>query len=178
MVLIKLSDAEIAKCRNFAAEQYRTSRGCYARRGQVNRGVILKQIEQGKLAELATYKFLIKKNFRVDKPDFCIYTGREKGYGADLTDGTLNFSIKTQSQIRGMEFGISWIMQKRDTLITKPKPNDIVVLTTIGGPLVQIVGLITAETLKQKKLYKQPKSKHLRSTKVALYLNDVKEHLL
>ena len=177
-MLIKISDADIQICHKYAKQQYETSKGCYAGRGQLNKEKILEQIQEGKVAEIAAFKYLKKNGFLVKKPDFNVYEEKKKTFGADLTDGVLCFHIKSQSKSSGSLYGISFLFQKNDQLLSRPTDNDIVVLATIEGNVVEILGLIMAMTLKKKNLYKEPRLKRIAETKKAIYWDDVKRYTL
>jgi len=177
-LLLQVSDKDIKKCNQYAEQQYKTSKGCYARRGQLSQDKITEQIRDGKVAEIAAYRYLRKKGFQVEKPDFTIYEERKKSFGADLTDGVLLFHVKSQSKSSGSLYGISFLFQKSDKLLTAPNDNEVVIMTTIEGNIVEILGLVLATTLKTKRLYKEPKLKRIAETKRAIYWKDVKKHIL
>jgi hypothetical protein len=177
-VLIKLTDKEVGRCRQFAKKQLGTSQGTYAKRGQFFKGVIERQITEGKIAEIAAYKFLRKKKFDVSEPDFNIYKGRQKSYAADLTDNTLNWHCKTQSKASAETHGTSWLFQKTDPIVTDPQPNDFLILTTVAGNLVEVAGIIAAVTIKEEKLYRKPNLERLQGTKTCIYLTDIESFFL
>jgi len=172
-MLIRLSADEVGRCQKFARQQLETSAGTYARRGQFNKDVIERQIVEGKIAEIAAYKFLRQKKFDVAEPDFTIYEGGRKNYGADLTDGTLFFHIKSQNKASGETYGVSWVFQKNDPLVTAPQASDFIVVTTVAGNLVEVEGVLPAAVLKKEGVYKEPKTDRLKTTKTCIYLEDL-----
>lgn len=177
-MLIKLADKEIERCRQFAKDQVGTSQGTYAERGQFFKEVIERQIAEGKIAEVAAYKFLRKKKFDISKPDFNIYRGRQKSYAADLTDGATNWHCKTQSKASAETHGTSWLFQKTDPIVINPQANDFLILTTVAGNLVEVAGIIAATTIKEEKLYSKPNLERLQDTKTCIYLTDIESFFL
>jgi len=176
-MIIKAKPDDIERCHEFAEAQYVTSRATYARRGQANRDTIIRQIEQGKIAELMVYHHLRKK-FNVDEPDFNIYKGKKKSFAADLTDGFLRFHIKGQDDESARRYGISWVFTPSDPLVTKPMAQDIMVLVLLKNDTVKIEGFLSALTAKEQNLYEDPKLERLRGHKVVLYMKRIATHII
>jgi hypothetical protein len=174
-MILQASAEDIERCYEFAQAQYKTSSGMYAQRGQTDKVAIIRQIAQGKIAELMVYKYL-KQQFSVREPDFQIYTGRRKSYEADLTDGFLRFHIKAQDYESARRYGVSWVFTPKDPLLTEPAAEDILVLVLLKNDTVKIMGFLSALTAQEKGLYADPKLKRLKGLKAVLYLKTITKH--
>jgi len=176
-MIIKAKKRDVARCMKFAEAQYETSSGMYARRGQVDKDTIIRQIAHGKIAELLVY-YHLKDSFEVDEPDFNIYTGKKKTYDADLTDGFLRFHVKAQDHESARKYGTSWVFTPKDPLVTEPEAEDILVLVLIKNDSVKIMGFLSALTAKEEALYADPKLKRLRGHKTVLYFETIESHMV
>ena len=172
-----LTVEEVANCQAFAERCYESNADEYARRNQDNRDKIIYDIKIGKMTELAVYYFLQdERHVQCNKPDFVIYPAHQKSFGADLTfigtDGRqYDLHVKSQDQEQGNRFGKSWMFQKKDSLTTRPKDNEMICLCTINGNDVQIEYILRAN--KMVGLYSEPKSPKLKDTKTVIYAKDL-----
>lgn len=176
-MIIKAAEHDIARCYKFAQAQYETSKAAYARRGQLDKDTIIRQIVQGKIAELLVF-YHLQDSFKVKEPDFAIYRGKKKNYDADLTDGFLQFHIKSQSEESAQRYGTSWVFTPTDPLVITPEAEDILVLVLTKHDTVRIVGFLSALTAQQKNLYENPKLTRLIGHKVVLYLDTIKDDMI
>ena len=175
--IIQATKADIDRCLEFAQAQYETSKAVYARRGQTDKDTIVRQIMQGKIAELLIYRHL-KAKFTIGEPDFNIYRGKQKNFDADLTDGCLRFHIKNQEYESARKYGTSWVFTPSDPLITEPEAEDILVLAVLKNDTVKILGFLSALTAKEQSLYGDPKLRRLVGHKVVLYYKIIKDHMV
>ncbi len=169
---IKISDHFYNKCTQFATEQIPTSSDEYKRRGSKSSEKIKQDITIGKMAEVAAYLYL--KDFcTMKKPDFKIYEKKDKSFSADLICEGYHFHIKSQSVSQSKKYGMSWVFQRRDSLLTKTKPEDILVLCQVDDREVEIVCIAHMEEVKNRKAIGEPKLKHLRGNKCTIYYDDL-----
>lgn len=179
-MIIKISQDEIQKCGDFAEQQYETSKKTYARRSQTNKGVVIKQIQEGKMAEIGAYRFLIEKGLTVCVPDFNIYKGKQKSYGSDIIGERWKFCVKAQSKESADQYGTSWVFSATinsiDPIICNPEDNEVMLLTLVDNDIVEVLGMIKAKDAKP--FYREPQLPHLKHHKVCLYFDDIKECLL
>lgn len=171
---VDLFKESIEKCSKFAELCVDTNLDEYKRRRQFNRAKITDDIKTGKMAEIAVFDFLTGKNFKCNEPDFEIYTARKKNFNQDLIavkdDKTWHIHVKSQKSEQADKYGISWMFQKKDKLITKPKEEDVIVLCIVTACTVNVIGAHYAKDIVD--IYGEPKLKHLTS-KAALYYDDI-----
>jgi hypothetical protein len=178
---IKFYKDDIVRCQKFAERQLETSKGAYCQRAQANQDVILRQITEGKLGEIAVARFLRSLNYKVNAPDFAIYKGRKKSYDADLTDGRFFWHVKTQSQESAKRYGTSFLFtdseSSSDPLITNPANEDVMIFVLIDGNEADVLGMVRAKVALERQLYREPRLDRLKPFKSVLYLDDLKPHL-
>lgn len=163
---IRVSEAIMYKCREFAELCVVTNIAAYKRRNQSDPKKIIEQIVTGKVAE-----FGVAEALGYGEPDLKIYATKDKTYDADLAgDGKL-VHVKGQSAESAAKYGESWSFSVWDSLITKPKPEDYIALCITDGPLVDFYGLWQMEAVKA--LLREPVVFQLRASKRVLYYDDL-----
>lgn len=167
----------IERCHKFADDVIGTNVRKYAQRNQYNKHVIRDQIIQGKMAEWGVYLIYKKNGYFCTKPDMRIYKGRHKSYDADLTmvigqgrsKEIYYIHIKSQSEDSAEKYGFSWLFQKKDPLVNKPKPEDMCIFCLVHNDnKVEIL----LEEFAHKLKFSEPKLNYIKETKVAYYLGD------
>lgn len=158
---------------NFAEKCYRTNKAEYKRRGQEDAQKIKQDIYYGKVAEYAVWLMYKEMGQNCTKPDVGVYKTSQKSYDRDMTvNDTHHLHVKSQLLKQAQSFGLSWIFQKNDPLVTRPIPQDYVVLTLImNNNLVRVYQPQKAKDLIG--VYGKPKKRALQSTKVTLYGKDI-----
>jgi hypothetical protein len=170
-MLIRLLDDEINKCKKFADDVVHTNVDKYRERNQFNVDKIIDDIFVGKLAEYASYKFLLSKGKQVQEPDVQVYSARRKSFSADLMDGTIHYHVKCMKKSAAERFGLSWSFQIEDKLVTRPSEVDVMILCEIDGTEVDIKTIIKAS--KVARLYTKPVLRKLWDVKRVLMWEDV-----
>lgn len=157
----------------FALESYRTNVDEYARRGQTDQAHIVEQIAQGKLAEIGTVEILKQRRpgIPISEPDFEVYSAEGKSYEADLEAFGYLLHIKSQSRKKAERFGLSWVFQKSDPLVHRPKLQDAILLTVRDAERIYLLWLGFAMSVINK--YKPPRASALRATKTCIYYEDI-----
>lgn len=158
---------------DFAERCYRTNKAEYKRRGQEDPKKIKQDIYYGKIAEYAVWIMYKEMGQDCTKPDIGVYKANEKSYDRDMTvNDTHHLHVKSQLLKQAHKFGLSWMFQKNDPLVTRPIPQDYVVLTvTINNNMVRVYEPQRAKDLIG--VYGKPKKRALQSTKVTLYGKDI-----
>lgn len=175
-MFITLTDYYFNKCISFAEKQLETSKGLYAYRGESRVSKMKEDITQGKLAELAAYKYLKKKNYDVNKPDFSIYERVNKSYAPDLmTKCGKRIHVKGQGYVSMVRYGASWLLQKSDALVKNPDENDYILMVTLSGLEANILGVVSALDLLNNGLFEDPKVERYQHTKKAIYFDSIKQ---
>lgn len=173
---VQLSRYYFNRCVEFAEKQLQTSKHLYAYRGESNLDKMKNDIITGKLGEVAALKYLSDKGYRCTKPDFEIYHGRRKSFDSDLkTKCGWNVHVKSQSAESQKKYGCSWLLQKSDSLVKAPSDSDIILMVSMEGCTAEILGTVLAEDLLRHGLFMEPKVPRYGVTKVALYLDSIKE---
>jgi hypothetical protein len=170
-MIIRLSNEDLKKCEQFANSVLKTNQGCYGSRGQGNAVAIVRQITVGKMAELAVYHAFKRKYPSILPPDFEVYQSKDKSHSADLISTKLDGHIKSQGAEESKKYGTSWLFQKTDPLIVRPCNKDYLILCLVKYDSVDILGKIKATKVLDR--YKEPKLKHLKGNKLALYWDDI-----
>lgn len=166
---ISLTKWDLNRANKFADE--RTSTDLYKKRGGFKRDDIV----NGALAEIGAYKLLIEHGYDVAKPDFTIHSKGKKSYDADLTDGSSHFHIKGQSLSSVERYGKSWLMQRKDPILSNPKQKHYLVPSVVDTErmIVYIYGIIPIKSIVEKELLSECKLEWFRKYKVALYLDQM-----
>lgn len=171
---IELDDKTVEKCAIFAGECVETNIDEYKRRRQFNKTKIIGDIKTGKIAECAAFSFFQNNGFNVVEPDFKIYTARKKNFNSDIIASKSNkewlIHVKSQRIEQSEKYGISWMFQKQDKLITKPKSLDVLFLCLVKAHTVDVIGIHKAKDITD--IYGEPKLTYLTS-KAALYYEDI-----
>jgi hypothetical protein len=106
---------EWLQCERFAKEYDYTA---YSKRNQTDDKYKRQQNIIGKAAEVVVYK-AISPFFKIDPPDFNIYSRKDKSWKSDslmrVRDQDIKVHIKGQSFEQGERFGISWVFQKSNS---------------------------------------------------------------
>jgi len=171
---IKISNYYFDKCKKFAESQLSTSADLYFYRGERNKAKMFEDIVVGKMAEIASYKYLKGLGYEVKKPDFTIYERRNKSFDADLsTKCGLSFHVKSQHTKSVFRYGHSWLLQKSDKLVKEPSKQEFFIFTQVRSYYVDILGIARATDVVPH--LQDPVVPRYRSTKKALYLDYLKE---
>jgi len=172
-VLVKVSKELIDECKEFARLRVDDSESCYRRRGEARKQKMQLDIQQGTIAEWAVYNLLVDKALDVNEPDMTIHKIKNKSFGPDLSDGKLNFHVKTQPIESSKRYGYSWLFQKTDKVFINPTDNDFLVLTSSYFDQVEIMGIIKIKDLVEGCLISAPKVPRYQYTKVAIYYDEI-----
>jgi hypothetical protein len=169
-MVIKLSRSEIEKCRDFANTRTDQSLSLYQFRGEHRRQKIFADIFYGTLAECAISNILPN----CSKPDLEIYTVDKKSFSKDLKFKDLNIHVKSQGVDSANAYGISWIFQRQDPLLTSPSEKDIFALALVYPHLeIKVLGFLKSTEAK----FDELKVERYRGTKKALYFDLIKHKL-
>ena len=172
---VSLSKYYFDKCAKFADEQLETSKDIYAYRGEARLHKMREDIIIGKLGEVAAYKYLKARGFKVNKPDFTIYDRFNKSFAADLiTDCGKCVHVKAQGFDSMMRYGASWLLQKSDSLTKRPSEDDHILMVSIKGNEANILGVVRALDLQSFGLFEEPKVFRYAKTKKAIYFDSIK----
>lgn len=164
---IKLTKKERFQCEAFADLRCENTT-LYKRRGGFKRSDIV----TGAMAEIAAYKMLKKCGIKASEPDFTIYEANEKSFDKDLTDGFFHFHVKGQNIVSAKRYGQSCLMQKTDPLLKSLETNHYFIYSTVSldDNIVDIHCCLNTLDL----IIGEPKLWRFRTTKVAIYLDDLK----
>lgn len=175
---INVTNDMIERSTEFANSVIDTNVNQYARRNQGNREKILKDICVGKIAEFAVHHYFKIHGVDCTEPDVNIYQAKKKNFGADLIttldSDITHVHVKSQLMSSANRYGMSWMFQQSDSLITRPKPSDTLALCLTEDDLstVELKGILSATSVIER--YKLPKLPQLYS-KRALYYDDIKD---
>jgi len=174
MIEIALTPEVMLQCTEFANKRMDSSK-LYAFRGEQNKQKILEDILLGSMGEYGVYTFLREKGIDVAKPDLSIYKSKGKSYAADLSSRQYNVHVKSQSRSSLKRYGHSYLLQKKDPIVTVAGDNDYFVFCACvpSDGLVQIVGVVKCEDVIER--YGECKVPSYRHSKVAIYLKDLEE---
>lgn len=171
--VIELDSKDRKKAERFADARCEEDQSLYKRRGGFKRCDIL----SGALGEIAVAKYLQALGFPVNNPDFEIYDKKNKSFDCDLTDGKRLFHVKSQSKKSAERYGESWLLQRRDPLVNAPTIKDYIIpcVVDLESNRVEIWGVISFNALVKNGGVGECKVPRFRTTKVALYLDSMKE---
>lgn len=173
---IEISKYYIDKCIKFAEDQLETSKDLYAYRGEYRYSKMKDDIIIGKLGEVAAYQYLKKLGYKATRPDFKIYETKRKSFDADLkTNCGLEVHVKTQGYSSLLRYGASWLFQKSDSVTVNPSDFDHILMVSIREGQAEILGTVSCQDLVSYKLFEQPKVERYAHTKLALYLDSIKQ---
>lgn len=172
---VKLSQEIKDKCRAFAEARAADSLKLYTIRGEARRQKIFADIFYGALAEYAVHFMLPGST----PPDLELYAPRQKSYKADLAWNGLDVHVKSQGEQSAKAYGLSWIFQKTDPLLTQPTKSDILALCLILDNLdVEVRGFVLACNPGLSGAFSDLRVSQYKYTKLALYFSHVKEYML
>lgn len=191
---IQISEKLIKKC-DFFGQKMSVKHS--ARKRNQDPEKIKRDHALGKKGECIVYLALkreIKEGQKLSKPDFAIYSAKEKSWDADLFLKTNNknkkIHVKTQEFFQSKKFGLSWIFQYnnkegfrgRDVEIFDAKNGSGFIFmvsfneeTNIG----KICAICQVKTLLEKKMFKPPLKSSLNGIKKCIYAKDlIKEKIV
>ena len=145
--------------------------GIYLSRANITEEKAKNDVYQGCLAEFAVYEAL--KNKGCTKPDLKIYENSKKRYTPDLrlADGT-RIHVKCQSEAKGLQYGISWIFENKDSGAHKNKKGIAAFCVLNADDTITIHKIVPLQRLHDEKLFKDTKLKF--KGKQAVYAEDLK----
>ena len=176
MIEIQLSKEDLERVNAFASLRMTDSKK-YKKRGGFKRQDLI----VGALGELAAYEYLKSEGIDVTPPDFEIYEAADKSFDADLK-GNCNgkhYHIKAQSLVSAKRHGVSCLFQRYDPIVSEPCSHDYVIMTVVDVDklTVDVYAPMSLFDINKNELWGQCNVPHLRSNKVALYLEDLLEKL-
>lgn len=102
-----------------------------------------------------------------------IYDSKNKSYDADLICGNNNIHVKSVSQDSVDRYGLSWVIQAKDPVVTRPGINDFFALVVFQNyESVKFIGWLPAN----KAVFESTALGH--SSKLAIYHNKNKDYYL
>lgn len=170
----KVSRYIFKKCVGFAYERIGLSADLYTYRGEQRQDKMIEDCIIGTVGEWGAYKFLKSKGIKVSKPDMKIYENRRKSFAADLISEDAIYHVKSQGKASSAKYGHSWLMQRHDKVVNKPADNEYFIFTEVDGRDVNILAVLKCKDLSDNGLYSECKVPFYRKTKVAIYLDDLK----
>jgi hypothetical protein len=161
-----ITDYQEKQCDLFSKFSVFSSLEEYKKRNQFDKEKIINDIYNGKVAEFMVYNFLILKQKKVNSPDLNIYEKYNKSYDADLSLQGANIHIKSHNV--NSNFPVSWVFQKKDSLITKIKDDDFLALVVMNKEINYMYLKKISEVI-----FKEPVKESLKETKLCIYENDL-----
>ncbi len=164
------------KCKKFAHDRIGKSSNLYAYRGESNQNKMIEDIVIGTLGEWAIYNHLIELGYKIEEPDMKIYEAKRKSFNADLQFDEVNIHVKSQGVESVKKYGNSWLLQRSDKVVKTPTEYDIFAFTNVNliDKTINILGYCWATDMK----YDECKVPRYRSTKVAIYINQIEDQLI
>ena len=170
------------RCRLYAENEFATVQKTRAQRGQTNPKRIKHQTAVGKMGELIACDRLREMGYNCSDPDFTIYTGRKKSWDSDMhilsSHGKFKVACKAQDEVSAKRYGRSWIFQKgghgyghTDPIIQKGESLSVFVSLNLAEQTAEVMGPFRMCDMRP--LFKEPRVKKLRYSKVALYWEDM-----
>ncbi len=171
-----INDELYEKCKKFANDRIEISKGLYAYRGENNKDKMVEDIIIGTLGEWGIYEHLTSLGYTVSEPDMVIYENKRKSYSADLCFDEVNIHVKSQGVESVKKYGNSWLLQRSDKVVKNPTEFDIFAFTSVDLETmkINILGYCWATDMK----YGECKVPRYRSTKVAIYVNQIEDQLI
>jgi len=164
----------------YAENEFESTRGMRARRGQRNPVRIKHQTATGKMGEFMSQAFLRGLGYDCSNPDCEIYSGKGKSWASDLFVGEHKIAVKTQDASSASRFGSSWIFQKgghgrghTDPVISGGKSYAMFVTLNVNKKCASVRGPYHMSDLRPH--FRDPQLECLKFSKAALYWNDIKE---
>lgn len=167
-LFVQVSEEEVEVALEFAAKRSGDV-AVYESRG----GFKSSDIVNGALAEIAVFNVLVDLFPDVTEPDFNIYDKSRKTFDADLKAGDLHFHVKGQSISSAERYTESWLMQRFDPILKRPKENHFLVpcVVDVDRRLVLIHGMIPLVDIVKENAIDECTVPRFRATKVALRLS-------
>lgn len=162
-------------CEEFADRRMKDSEALYKSRGELSVAKIRKDITNGAIAEYAAHQYLQTLGITTTKPDLEIYEGRRKSFSADLTADGKTFHVKSQTKESADKYGLSWLFQEQDKIITLPGENSFLVLCMVDGTDVHIKAIINEVVLSEADIVSKPKIGRYAFSKKAIYFADLEK---
>jgi len=170
------------KCRLYAENEFATVQKTRAQRGQTNPKRIKHQTAVGKMGELIACDHLREMGYNCSDPDFTIYNGKKKSWDSDMhilsSHGKFKVACKAQDEVSAKRYGRSWIFQKgghgyghTDPIIQKGESLSVFVSLNLAEQTAEVMGPFRMCDMRP--LFKEPRLKSLRYSKVALYWEDM-----
>ena len=170
------------KCRLYAENEFATVQKTRAQRGQTNPKRIKHQTAVGKMGELIACDHLREMGYNCSDPDFTIYNGKKKSWDSDMhilsSHGKFKVACKAQDEVSAKRYGRSWIFQKgghgyghTDPIIQKGESLSVFVSLNLAEKSAEVMGPFRMCDMRP--LFKEPRLKSLRYSKVALYWEDM-----
>jgi len=140
----------------------------YDSRGQDVYKKVVRDIYNGKLAEIMVYTTLQREGMSPSTVDFMIYNHKYKSFDADIVTKDKNIHVK--SCLGDGPFPNSWLFQPYDSLVTSPTEHDIIFLVVVDGDGGYGYMIKADSDIK----YKKPLARHL--NKSVIYEDDILQH--
>lgn len=172
-MIIELDKTIIDKCTDFANKRIEGSSNLYRYRGESNKDKMIEDCIIGTLGEFAAHKYLSDKGIVVSEPDLTIYETKRKSFSADLFNEELKIHVKSQSEKSFKRYGMSYLLQRKDRIITSPENNEYFVFVKVGGIFCEIVGTCKIKDIVDNSLWGECKVPSYRHSKVALYIDEL-----
>lgn len=172
-MIVKISKKIYNMCVRFADKRLKDSKSCYYYRGERNVDKMREDIIIGTMGEWAVEAHLSSMGYYCSEPDMKIYDKRRKSFEADLYVDEIEVHVKSQGLESSKKYGHSWLLQKSDKIVTNPRDNEIFAFTCVEHEerIVDVLGYCWAKDMQ----YGECKVPWYRSTKVAIYLQDVED---
>jgi len=156
----------------FSKDVVETTKGYISGRNQNNVPKMIMDHYYGKLGELAIWHYFTKHlNKEMLPPDFKIT--KNKSFDCDLKHENYEIHVKSQHITSSNRFGLSWMLQKWDKLVTNPKQNQLYGFCLVQeDESVNILKIVKADDIQ----YGEPMLEKLRANKTVIYY-DRNEHL-
>ena len=160
--LVMPSVYQVRQSKLFAESSADTSLDEYEKRGQADKHKITKDIYSGKIAEFMVFKWLKEKGKDLLPPDLQIYEAGQKSFDADLISDSTKIHVK--SHTINENYPISWLFQKKDSLVTAPTENDFIALVVLSKE-----GCYMYLQKAKEVVFKEPLKESLKESKVCVY---------
>lgn len=176
------------KCVKFGLDSAPSSADKYSRRNQSDPIKIAKDIRNGKIAEEMVYDKIVKGYPNLSKPDFNIYSKKDKSWAPDLKDkdSNLRIAVKSQDIESALHYGESWVFQigngkyDCDTEIfgkdINPEHYVSFVLLNVAKRTGSLRAIVKVQWLHDNKLFKAMQKQNLQGNKVAVYYEDLLQY--
>lgn len=175
-MIINIDKRLLKKCKDFAAKRVGGSYDIYAFRGESRADKLFEDILIGALGEWGVKKYVESLGHVCNDPDMKIYNKRNKSFDADLKVDEVFVHVKSQGMRSVKRYGNSWLMQASDKLVSSPENDHLFAFTNVNleDNTVKILGFCWAVDM----VYGECKVWSYRTTKVAIYLEDIKNCLV